>query len=328
MTSHVCMSSFISLIDRRELIADDDLSFPCDSELLVEMFSIPPLGQHPQQQRQERSSLSVSNTTNTTCSPCINGISNAPSRRVPLGPFVFTSNGTTGIQSTNHANGLIGILQLAVAHPSRLIRTLGYNNWQSWFQENMDAIFQSDCPLGMFKQISPLVLAGHFFTALNQAKKHYDHHHSNNQSGAAYKDMQPWAQLFCLFEAQQNISSASAQAAETRSERRSVDSGLTRQQAPLGNHQGQHPVQLCTNTLRNIGTARQRQMHMGEFNVEVLGDDTMNERMDDKFLVEGWMIPLMSFQHVGVEQITVCVVEMQILTSGPVGTIPQRDFSM
>jgi hypothetical protein len=28
-------------------------------------------------------------------------------------------------------------------------------------------------------------------------------------------------------------------------------------------------------------------MHMGEFNVEVLGDDTMNERMDDEFLVEG-----------------------------------------
>jgi hypothetical protein len=119
------MSSFVSLIDRREVIADDDLSFPSDSKSVVEMFSIPPLGQQPQQQCQERSSLSLSNTTNTTRSPSTNGISNAPSRRVPLGPFVFTSNGTTGIRSTNHANGLIGILQLAGAHTSGLIRTLG-----------------------------------------------------------------------------------------------------------------------------------------------------------------------------------------------------------
>ncbi len=29
-------------------------------------------------------------------------------------------------------------------------------------------------------------------------------------------------------------------------------------------------------------------MHMGDFNVEVLGDDMMNERMDEEFLlVEG-----------------------------------------
>jgi hypothetical protein len=29
-------------------------------------------------------------------------------------------------------------------------------------------------------------------------------------------------------------------------------------------------------------------MHMGDFNVEVLGDDTMNKRMDEEFLlVEG-----------------------------------------
>ncbi len=40
--------------------------------------------------------------------------------------------------------------------------------------------------------------------------------------------------------------------------------------------------------LRNIGTPRQRQMNMGDFNVEVVGEDTINnERMEDKFLVEG-----------------------------------------
>jgi hypothetical protein len=82
--------------------------------------------------------------------------------------------------------------------------------------------------------------------------------------------------------------SASAQASESRSERCSVVSGLTGQHAPLGNHQGLGPIQLCTETSRNIEPVRQRQMHMGDFNMEVLGDDTMNERMDEEILfVEG-----------------------------------------
>ncbi len=219
------------------------------------------------------------------------GISNAPCRRSALGPFVFSSNGRTGIRSANHAAGLIGLLQLASAHPNGLIGTLGHNNWTTWFQENIDAIFQANGPLGMFNQISPMVLARHFSMASNQAKELYDCHHSNNQSGAAHKDALPWAQqFFCLFEAQQqqNMPSASAQASESRSKRRSVVSGLMGRQAPLGNHPGQHPVQLCTEMSRNIGTGRLRQMHMGEVNMEVLGDDTMNERMDEEFLlVEG-----------------------------------------
>ncbi len=120
----------------------------------------------------------------------------------------------------------------------------------------------------MFNQISSLVLAWHFSTASNQVKELYNCHHSNDQSGAAHKDVPPWAQqFFCLFEAQQNMPSASAQASESRIERRSVVSGLTGQQTPLGNHQGQCPIQLCTETSRNIGTVRQRQMHMGYFNI-------------------------------------------------------------
>ncbi len=180
------------------------------------------------QQRQERSSSSLSNSTSGTLLPSTKGVSNAPRRRSPLGPFVFTSNGRTGIQSANHATGLIGILQLAGAHPNRLIRTLGYDNWQSWFQENIEAIFQSDGPLGMFNRISPLVLAWHFSMASNQAKELYNCHHSNDQSGAVHKDVLPWAQqFFHLFEAQKNMPSASAQSSESRSKRRSVVSGLT-----------------------------------------------------------------------------------------------------
>ncbi len=147
--SYVCIPYFISVTDRREIVEDDDLSSASDSDSVLEMFSIPPLGRPSQQQRQERLSSSLSNTTtNSTHSPANESVSNAACRRVPLGPFVFTSNGRTGIRSKNHANGLIGILQLAGAHPSGLIGTLGYHNQQTWFQENVDAIFQSDGPLG------------------------------------------------------------------------------------------------------------------------------------------------------------------------------------
>jgi hypothetical protein len=64
MTSHICLAFFVSLIDRREVIADADLSSPSDSKSVVEMFSNPPLAQQPQQQCQERSSSSLSNSTN------------------------------------------------------------------------------------------------------------------------------------------------------------------------------------------------------------------------------------------------------------------------
>ncbi len=233
--SHVCLSFCVSLIDRQEFIADADLSSKSDSESVVEMFSIPPMAQEPQQQHQERLSSSLSNSTNRTRSPSTEelppmaqepqqqcqerltsslsnstnrtrlpsnkGVSNAPRRRSPIGPFVYTSNGRTGIRSANHATGLIGILQIAGAHPNRLIGTLGFNNCQSWFQQNIDAIFQSDGPLGMFNAISPSVLARHFSTASNQAKEIYDYHHLNNQSGANHEDVPPWVQqFFRLFE--------------------------------------------------------------------------------------------------------------------------------
>jgi hypothetical protein len=125
--------------------------------------------------------------------------------------------------------------------------------------------------------------------ASSQAKEIYDCLHSNNQTGAAHKDVPPWAQqFFRLFEAQKNLPSASTQAAETRNERRSVMTGLIGWQAPLGNHPNQRPFQLRTETSRNIGTPRQRQMNMGDFNMEVVGEDTINnERMEDEFLVEG-----------------------------------------
>ncbi len=59
--------------------------------------------------------------------------------------------------------------------------------------------------------------------------------------------------FFCLFEAQLNVPSASAQAAETRNERHSVVSGLTGHQVPLGNHHVCSSAQLCSKTSTNSG---------------------------------------------------------------------------
>jgi len=47
-------------------------------------------------------------------------------------------------------------------------------------------------------------------------------------------------------------------------------------------------VLLRTETSRNLGTGQMRLMHMGDVNMEVLGDDAMNDRLDIQiFLVEG-----------------------------------------
>jgi hypothetical protein len=84
-----------------------------------------------------------------------------------------------------------------------------------------------------------------------------------------------------LFEAQQNVPSASAQAAKTRNEWCSVVSGLTRHQAPLGNYHGHGPAQLCSKTSTNIGARRMGQMYVGGVEFEVMGDDAMSDKMDD-----------------------------------------------
>jgi hypothetical protein len=114
-------------------------------------------------------------------------------------------------------------------------------------------------------QQSPLILLCHFCCASNQARGLYDCQHSNNQSGAAHKDVPPWVQkFFHLFEAQQNVPSASAQSAETRNERHSVVSGLTGRLAPLGNNHGCDPAQLCSETSTNIGARKLRQIYVGD----------------------------------------------------------------
>jgi hypothetical protein len=238
-----------------------------------------------QGEERQRPSSSMSNR-----SPSLGGgSSTTPRRRILLGPFIKTINGRTGISSANHAAGIIGILQLASGHENGFLGSLGQNSRLAWFQENIEAIFQTGGPLGMFKVVTAPVLARHFGNAQSHAKEFFDRYHSADQSGASHEDVPPWVQhFFRMFETLQNITSASSQAAATRNERRSVVAGVMGRQATLGSHPGNRTVPIRTETARNAGTPRQRQMHMGNFNVEVLGDETMNERLlEDEFLVEG-----------------------------------------
>ena len=163
-----------SAIDRSEVIAADDLSD--DSDSVIEMFAIPPLARQPVERQQERpSSSSTTNTSRSTTSTSNNTSQSAAStttantstagsttnrerRRSALGAFVFTNNGRSGIRSANHAAGIIGLLQLAGAHPSGWEGTLGHNQRTQWFNENVDAFFQADGPLGVFNRVSPFVL--------------------------------------------------------------------------------------------------------------------------------------------------------------------------
>jgi hypothetical protein len=139
------------------------------------MSAIPPLA-HPPGRATSTSSAGSSSTSNAgrSCLSSTKGTFNAPCRQSALGPFVFNSNGRTCIQSANHTAGLIGILQLAGAHPSGLVGTLGHNNWTVWFKDNIEAIFQSDGPMGMYNPISLLVLLRHFALALNHVREVYD----------------------------------------------------------------------------------------------------------------------------------------------------------
>ncbi len=288
--SNISVSFSISEIHESEVIA----KFLTASQLWKCL--LPPLACHSQRET-STSAASSSSTSATGSSSTSNAgqsrlsltkdTSNAPCRGSALGPFVFNSNGKTGIKSANHAVVLIGILQLAVAHPSGLVGTLGHNNWMPWFQDKIEAIFQSDGTLGMYNPISQLVFLRHFALASTQVREVYDQQHSNDQTGAALKDVPPWIQsFFCLFEAQQNVPSASAQAVETGNERRSVVSGLMGCQASLGNHHGCGPAQLRSKTSTNITARRMRQMYAGDVEIEVVGDDAMHDQMDD-ILVEG-----------------------------------------
>ena len=207
------------------------------------------------------------------------------SRRVPLGGFLQTLGGVTTIRSSRHATALIGIMQLAGAHQSGLLGSIGHGNRITWFTSNTTTLFQPDGPLGGYNTVSVTVLMRHFVAAERHARGMYVLSHSNDVTGAEHEDVPAWvSQFFRLFEAQQNNPSVSAQAGEVRDERRSVVAGLVGRQAPLGRHHGRGPVLLHNELARNTGNSSLRQQIIGNVDVEVAGaNDAMNED-----LVEGY----------------------------------------
>ncbi len=105
----------------------------------------------------------------------------------------------TEIRSSNHATALIGLLELGLGHPDGITGAFGHNNRISWFRSNIDALFREDGPLGSYVPVSANVLVCHVGQVQVLARSFYDHDHSNEQSGAAHKDVPEWARCFSNF---------------------------------------------------------------------------------------------------------------------------------
>ena len=111
-------------------------------------------------------------------------------QRQPLGGFVQTWVGVTDIHSPRHATALIGSLQLAGAHQSGLLGSMGHVSRQAWFQSNASALFRSDGPLGGYNEVSASVLMRHVLGAAERhARDLYGRSHSSDTTGAEHEDV-------------------------------------------------------------------------------------------------------------------------------------------
>ncbi len=145
----------------------------------------------------------------------------------------------TGIRDSACATALVGILQLAKAHPQGFVGLIAHSVHGAWFAANVDILFQDDGPLGTFNPIQPQMLMHHFGVEMHQAKDYFNQGHSSKQSGAGEEEIPAWAcQFFRFFNDMESNPSASAQAVELATIRRIVVNSIMGQQAPLGPHQG------------------------------------------------------------------------------------------
>jgi hypothetical protein len=155
----------------------------------------------------------------------------------------------TGIRDSACATALVGILQLAKAHPQGFAGSIAHSVNGAWFTANVDILFQDNGPLGTFNPIRPQMLMGHFGVAMHQAKDYFNQGHSSKQSGVGKEAIPVWAcHFFWFFNAMESTPSASAQATELATNRHIVVNSIMGQQAPLGPHQVDQHVQLRTKT--------------------------------------------------------------------------------
>ena len=103
-------------------------------------------------------SATLASVTLSTRGARATSVRTSGSRRVPLGGFLQTLGGVTTIRSSRHATALIGIMQLAGAHQSGLLGSIGHGNRITWFTSNTTTLFQSDGPLGGYNAVLVTVL--------------------------------------------------------------------------------------------------------------------------------------------------------------------------
>jgi hypothetical protein len=113
----------------------------------------------------------------------------APRQRSNFGVFVWDTTNRTGICDSARTIALVGILQLAKAHPQGFVGSIAHSVHGAWFAANVDILFQDYAPLGTFNPIEPQMLMRHFGVALQQAKDYFNQEHSSKQSGAGKEEI-------------------------------------------------------------------------------------------------------------------------------------------
>ncbi len=114
-------------------------------------------------------------------------------QRQALGGFVWDTPEWTGICDSACATALVGILQLAEAHPQGYMGSIGNTGHGAWFAANSDVLFQDNGPLGAFTPIRHQMLQRHFGVAQHQARTYYTQQHSSEQSGTGKEEIPAWA---------------------------------------------------------------------------------------------------------------------------------------
>ncbi len=132
---------------------------------------------------------------------------------------------------SDHANGLIGLLQLTKGtQPGGIHAALGHSNQTNWICLKIMALFSLGGPLERFKSVIPNVLMQHLREAESVAKAHYQTQHSNDRLGASQKVIPQWAvEFFDLFSAASSEANNSAQVAAALNEHWGVAGSLAGQ---------------------------------------------------------------------------------------------------
>jgi hypothetical protein len=110
------------------------------------------------------------------------------------------------IRLSDHANGLIGLLQLAKGTQQNWVHAaFGRSNRTNWICTKITALFSPGGTLGRFSSVTPNVLMWHLREAESVAKAHYQTQHSNDRLVASQEVIPQWAIEFMISLARQPV---------------------------------------------------------------------------------------------------------------------------